>query len=205
MASDNNIKQNRWLTSEASAVDSVLSKIDYAEAKGSMEMRGDVARLRRIAGRMPSDDSKATAVAIELLVKAGLPLKEVHSDDGLTNGERAAIISLSLHSAAHRRSYSPDGTSFGHAIGLKMREDEKSSIKTVMKSITFDDDLVSLSYDLSRAVRRLDDSINIDYAVLTNDLILFQNPEKRRSVLNRWVKDYYRALYNYKEKSDSDE
>ena len=189
----NSNRKDRWLTAEAQAVDTVLNRINHNEEINSRESRGDVAKISRIAGRLPSDDSRATSVAIQLLSAAGLPLKDDYGDDGLTNGERAAVIALSLAAVAERQSYAPNGYDFGHCIGEAARKDPEGSIGDIMKSITYDDDLASLSYDLSRAVRRLN-GVKIDFAVLTNDLIRFQNPDKRQRVINCWVKDYYRTL-----------
>lgn len=192
--------RDRYLTIEADTVDAVLNRIDHNEQIGSREMRGSIAGLSRIAGRLPEEDARSTAIAIKLLSDAGLPLKNGYGDDALTNGERAAVISLSLYSIADRQSYKPNGESFGSSMGKAIKADSKSSLSDLMRKISFDDDLASVTYDLSRAVRRLGD-VGVDYAVLVNDLIHFQDDDRRQSVLNRWVKDYYRTTTHKTEDS----
>lgn len=192
--------EDRYLTTEANTVNTVLNKIDYNEQIGSREMRGSIAGLSRIAGRLPEEDARATAIAIKLLSDAGLPLKNGYGSDALTNGERAAVISLALYSIADRQSYRSNGESFGKSMGKAVKADPKSSLYDLMRKISYDDDLTSLTYDLSRAVRRLGD-VGVDYAVLVNDLIHFQDDDRRQSVLNRWVKDYYRTTTHKTEDS----
>lgn len=199
-------ESNRWLTSEARAVDAVLTKIDEEEKRGSRIMRGDVSVLRRMAGRVPGEDARSTAVAIRLLSANGLPLKDVYvGKDGLTNGERAAVISLALSAAAPRMAHVQDGRTFGGAFAEVVYSNE--SLASLMKAITCDEDLASLTYDLFRALRQFGD-VQLDYGQLTNDLIKFQNPSKRKEMMTKWVKDYYytkQKINNNAKKASSDD
>lgn len=183
---------NRWLTSEARAVDAVLTKMDEEEKRGSRAMRGDVSVLRRMSGRVPGEDARSTAVAIKLLSANGLPLKDVYvGGDGLTNGERAAVISLALSAAAPRLAHAQDGRTFGGAFAEVVHSNE--NLAPLMKAMTYDEDLASLTYDLFRALRQFGD-VQLDYGQLTNDLIKFQNPSKRKEMMTKWVKDYYYTM-----------
>ena len=199
-------ESNRWLTSEARAVDAVLTKIDEEEKRGSRTMRGDVSVLRRMAGRVPGEDARSTAVAIRLLSANGLPLKDVYvGKDGLTNGERAAVISLALSAAAPRMARVQDGRTFGGAFAEVVYSNE--NLASLMKAITYDEDLASLTYDLFRALRQFGD-VQLDYGQLTNDLIKFQNPSKRKEMMTKWVKDYYytkQKINNNAKKASSDD
>lgn len=200
-------ESNRWLTSEARAVDAVLTKIDEEEKRGSRTMRGDVSVLRRMAGRVPGEDARSTAVAIRLLSANGLPLKEdvYVGKDGLTNGERAAVISLALSAAAPRMAHVQDGRTFGGAFAEVVYSNE--NLAHLMKAITCDEDLASLTYNLFRALRQFGD-VQLDYGQLTNDLIKFQNPSKRKEMMTKWVKDYYytkQKINNNAKKASSDD
>lgn len=195
MNNEKPMEDKRWLTMEASAVDKTLKKINAAELAGSMEYRGDIATLRRLGGRMPVDDAIATAAAIRMLSRNGLVLKDdVHSYDSLTNGERAAVVALGLSSQS-RLSYEPNGLSFGHVFASVVNSDNEhgKGLFNLMRKIVTDDDFDSLVYDLSNAINRMGDA-KIDYAQLTNDLIRYQNVDKRQSVLTKWTKDYYSVL-----------
>lgn len=199
-------ESNRWLTSEARAVDAVLTKIDEEEKRGSRIMRGDVSVLRRMAGRVPGEDARSTAVAIRLLSANGLSLKDVYvGKDGLTNGERAAVISLALSAAAPRMAHVQDGRTFGGAFAEVVYSNE--NLAHLMQAITCDEDLASLTYDLFRALRQFGD-VQLDYGQLTNDLIKFQNPSKRKEMMTKWVKDYYytkQKINNNAKKASSDD
>lgn len=204
-------KNDRWLTNEAQAVDATLTKMDHAEEKHSREFRGNVATLRPLAGKMPDRNLRATTEAVRILVHNGLTPQETYSYDSLTNGERAAVIALSLAADGPRGSYLANGESFGYAWGLAALKDKArskkndSNLEDLMRKITYDDDFSILIYDLHRAIRRLDDT-KIDYAVLTNDLIQIQNPDRKGKVITRWVKDYYRAQgYGRKTKPDDED
>lgn len=190
------VKNDRWLTNEAQAVDGALSRVNRAEEAHSREFRGEIAALRPLAGKMPDRNIRATTTAVRILVKNGLTPKETYSSDSLTNGERAAVIALSLAAGGPRASHSPNGESFGYAFGQaayieKMRS-KNDNLSDLMRKITYDDDFSLLVYDLYRAIRRLGD-VKIDYAVLARDLTQIQNPERKSKVITRWVKDFYRA------------
>lgn len=188
---------NRYITKESRALDALLKRIEYAENKKSREYRGQLSKVARISGRLPYSDPSAMFEAEELLSSTGMDFGNGYGNDSLTDGERAVVIALALYSSARRRTYSPNGESFGYVFGGMVGRGDVKNLEGIMRAITFDDELESLVYDLSRAIRRLGDNDKLDYAKLATDLTRFQNPEKRNSVINRWVKDYYRAMNKF--------
>lgn len=197
---------NKWKSREALTLERVITSWQESEEAGSRKARGDLATVRRLYGKSPEDDPLATAEAMSLLFKAGLRSdhEEVYSIDGLTDGERAAVVTLALYAGVGRNIKHEDGGfSVGSAMGVIRRQTTASNnnkdngdMLSVMKSIVSAQDFRSIVWDVSRALRRLD-GITVDYIQLAEDLTRIQTENNRLKVLLSWTGDYWSEALDF--------
>lgn len=197
---------DKWRPREALALENVITSWQESEEAGSRKSRGDLATVRRLYGKSPEDDALATAAAMSLLFKAGLRSDcETHSADGLTAGERAAVVTLALYAGVGRNvTHNPDGLSVGGAIGVIQRQTAASNnqkdngdMLSIMKSIVAAQDFRSIVWDASRALRRLDKGVSVDYVQLASDLTRVQSEKNRLKVLLSWTGDYWSEALDF--------
>lgn len=197
---------DKWRPREALALERVIASWQGSEEAGSREARGDMATVRRLYGKSPEDDALAASTAMSLLFKAGLRSDcEAHSADGLTDGERAAVVTLALYAGVGRNIRHQDGgLSVGGAMGVIQRQTVASNngkdngdMLSVMKSIVAAQDFRSIVWDVSRALHRLDAGVTVDYAQLASDLTRVQAEKNRLKVLLSWTGDYWSEALDF--------
>ena len=203
---------DKWRPREALALERVITSWQESEEAGSREARGDLATVRRLYGKSPEDDALATASAMSLLFKAGLRSDvEAHSSDGLTDGERSAVVTLALYAGVGRNvRHKAGGLSVGGAMGVIQRQTAASNNRkdngdmlSVMKSIVAAQDFRSIVWDVSRALRRLDEGVFVDYVQLASDLTRVQSEKNRLKVLLSWTWDYWSEALDFNDHSNN--
>jgi CRISPR type I-E-associated protein CasB/Cse2 len=178
----------------------VIITIQESEAESSREYRGVIASARRLFGKPPESNASSTADILRLLASKGFQLRDVkRSDDGLTKIERSAVSTLSLYAGAHRNAHKNDIT-IGQALAQLSRDEEihddarKDMSNPMVRSLINSDDYTTIVYHLSRIIQRLDER-SLDYLILANDLMNFQQSnDQRERVKIQWAKDYYRSV-----------
>lgn len=196
-------------SNEAAVVEKILRSWQDAEDAESREYRGSLATIGRLYGKLPTEDVRATSEAMGLLYQNGLRDNDCDHEggDGLTRGERASIVVLSLYAGVGRTvKHSGDGLTIGGAIGATQRgEEHAESMHSLMRSLAADVDFKSAVWDASRALKRFSGDITVDYVRLVDDLTALQSDESRPRVLLGWTGDYWSALLWRTDENDTED
>lgn len=74
---------------------------------------------------------------------------------------------------------------------------------SVMKSIVAAQDFRSIVWDVSRALRRLDEGVFVDYVQLASDLTRVQSEKNRLKVLLSWTGAYWSEALDFNDHSNN--
>ncbi|GAA1943261.1 type I-E CRISPR-associated protein Cse2/CasB [Kitasatospora viridis] len=183
----------RQLRLVGAAVDKRLRELQSGYRNDRADVVADVARIRRGAGRSVADAPELWGVTgLELLYSAGQGARTAAEAE---NAFHSAVTLWALHQQGHREQgmHLPFGPELGHSIRQLMPNndiDEPIRKRFVRLGTASSFDLLTQRLrELVLLFRR--DAIPLDYAVLADQLVQWQQPGGRGSVHSSWGHSFH--------------
>jgi CRISPR system Cascade subunit CasB len=152
-----------------------------------------LAKLRKNIAQAPGSDSDIWAVTI-----AGVPGSPY--GDKATNQEWAVHIAVTLFALHQQGKGNPShvaGVGLGQAVARLDRliggpEEGVSPVRRRFNAIVTSQDITELRHHLRGLVSQLRGAdIPLDYGMLADDLLAFQDPNRADDVRRRWARQFY--------------
>ena len=171
-------------------------KINSLLGREESYIRATLAKLRRGIGRQPGSMPDIWDFTLD-----NLPKEYISQYDKPTAGEWAAHMSLTLF-ALHQQGndikqnrMSEAERSLGSAVRQLVNKRgvvSEDAIKRRFDTVVTSDSPEELAYHLRGLINLMkSEKIPLDYPQLAEELLKFQNPDRRDSVRLRWGQDYY--------------
>ena len=174
-------------------------------SKNESATRAVLAKLRRGIDKPPGSMPELWPITLD-----GLPDVLTGKTGGPTKGEWAVYTALTMF-ALHQQSKDMKGKPMhrdGESLGVSVRrlakeENAEARIKRRFDAVATADSPEEIANHLRGLIQLLkSEDIPLDYAMLAEDLFVFQFPEGRDGVRLRWGRDFYRV--NNKEIENQD-
>lgn len=162
-------------------------------------VRGQLANLRRGAGKSPGEDPRVWGILFSELPEEMLGM------DGIPSREEWAIHTALTLYAVHQQSNDPKkqnmnqkGISLGDAASKLVtadggNDDARERIARRFHQVVLAQDIRTMVYYLRSFIQLLrTEGIALDYPRLAKDLYIYQNPAGISSVRLQWGQDFYR-------------
>lgn len=184
-------------------IGSTVSRLqaDYLGKNGYQRQaaaRGQLAELRKHAGRNPEDDPLSLETVL-LVLDPRLPERLLGSGDAPSPSERAAHLALSyfaLHMQSAKGERHQPRQSFGRAAGVLYGYGHSESLKPRFDTILLASSPRARNIHIRSMITLLRGAeLGFDYAEFARDLRRLEYPRSRPGVLMRWGRDFAAGAY----------
>lgn len=151
----------------------------------------DLAALRRAGNQPPGADPRTWELTLAEVSPSA-------RDDGATPAETAAHAAMTLY-ALHQQSRSQPMHRRGVGLGRAVRElgratNAEVAVRRRFEALGTAATFAELMHHARGLVRQLRSAgVALDYGLLTQDLLAWQDPAKASAVRLRWGRDYHRV------------